>query len=205
MGRERRLENDMRHSREESGHTGTSRYGAGGALLGAVLAASIGSGCEKPKPAATAGTTTTTTTAAPVAQASNAGKLDTATETSGSIHVDESIMKACGDIPTAHFAFDSSKIQLDAAAALDAIARCFVTGPLKGHGMKLIGHADPRGGHEYNFALGQRRAGSVGTYLSSKGLEASRIQASSVGDIGATGTDEAGWARDRKVDVLLAN
>jgi peptidoglycan-associated lipoprotein len=180
-----------------------AQHGAGVALLGAVLAAVLGCSSATPKPAETVGNAVATS---PNAQPGGAaGKLDTATETSGSLHIDEKIMKACGDVPTAHFAFDSAKIQLDAAGVLDAIARCFVTGPLKGRSMTLIGHADPRGEHEYNFALGQRRAGSVGTYLSGKSLVASRIQTSSVGDTGATGTDEAGWARDRKVDVLLAD
>jgi peptidoglycan-associated lipoprotein len=171
------------------------------ALLGAALgAATVGCGPkEPPKPEGTVASATAT------ARPPGVTRQDTVTPTSGSIHIDASIIKACGDIPTAHFAFDSAKIQPDAAAVLDALARCFVSGPLKGRGMNLIGHADPRGEHEYNFALGQRRAGSVGAYISGKGLDASKVQASSRGDTDATGTDEEGWARDRKVDVLLAN
>jgi peptidoglycan-associated lipoprotein len=114
-------------------------------------------------------------------------------------------LKACGDIPTAHFAFDSASIGADAQGALDALARCFVSGPLKGSkGMRLVGHADSRGETEYNLALGQKRAGSVGEYLGTKGLEKSRIQTLSKGAFEATGTDEEGWARDRKVDVTLS-
>ena len=132
-------------------------------------------------------------------------KLDTKSPTSGSIQIDDKIIKACGDIPTAHFAFDSASIGADAQAALDALARCFVSGPLKGSkGMRLVGHADPRGEVEYNLALGQKRAGGVGEYLTTKGLEKSRIQTLSKGAFEATGTDEEGWAHDRKVDVTLA-
>jgi peptidoglycan-associated lipoprotein len=177
-------------------------YRRGGALLGVALATVLGCGSAAPKPADNA---VDATKPAADAKPGATARQDTVTATSGSLHIDERIMKACGDVPTAHFAFDSAKIQLDAATALDAIARCFVSGPLKGHSMKLIGHADPRGEHEYNFALGQKRAGSVGTYLSGKGLDAAKIQSSSKGDTDATGTDEAGWARDRKVDVLLAD
>ena len=136
--------------------------------------------------------------------AAAAPKLDTKSPTSGSVHIDDKILKACGDIPTAHFAFDSASIGPDAQATLDALARCFVTGPLKGHGMHLVGHADPRGETEYNLALGQKRAGSVAEYLATKGLEKSRVQTLSKGAFEATGTDEEGWARDRKVDVSLA-
>jgi peptidoglycan-associated lipoprotein len=181
----------------------STRYGTSIALLGVALAAALGcSSTPAAKPPDSAADAAKTPAAAKPAAAA---RQDTATPTSGSIQIDDKIMKACGDLPTAHFAFDSATIQPDAGAVLDALAKCFVTGPLKGRGMRLIGHADPRGEHEYNFALGQKRAGSVGTYLSGKGLEASRIQSASKGDTDATGTDEEGWARDRKVDVLLAD
>ncbi len=176
--------------------------GASVPLLGAALCATFGCSSAPPKPVETAGGAANISVEV---KGTPAARQDTVSPTSGSIHVDDKIMKACGDVPAAHFAFDSAKIQPDAAAVLDAIARCFVGGPLKGRSMKLIGHADPRGEHEYNFGLGQRRAGSVGAYLSGKGLEAARIATSSMGDVGATGTDEQGWARDRKVDVLLAD
>jgi peptidoglycan-associated lipoprotein len=131
-------------------------------------------------------------------------RQDTASPTSGSVHIDDKILRACGSIPTAHFAFDSSSVQADAAAALDALARCFVSGPLAGRSMRLIGHTDPRGEVEYNLALGQRRAGNVGDYLIKRGMEKGHVASSSRGEFDATGTDEEGWARDRKVDVLLA-
>ncbi|WP_437279657.1 OmpA family protein [Sorangium sp. So ce375] len=143
----------------------------------------------------------------PVAKtaAAPAPKQDTEKPSSGSIRIDDKILKACGDLPTARFAFDSTAIEGEAAGALDALARCFVSGPLKGKGMKLIGHADPRGETEYNLGLGQKRAGSVAEYLGKKGLEQGRIATSSKGEFEATGTDEEGWARDRKVDILLAD
>lgn len=131
-------------------------------------------------------------------------KKDTATPSSGSVHIDDKIVKACGDLPTAHFAFDSTSIDADAARALDALARCFSAGPLKGRSVALIGHADPRGEFDYNMGLGQRRAGSVGDYLTTHGVEKGHVAASSRGEIEAVGADDEGWARDRKVDVLLA-
>jgi peptidoglycan-associated lipoprotein len=176
--------------------------GAGVALLGVVLAAGAGCTTKTPQGARDA---RDAAVQVPDGKAMGAQRQDTATPTSGSVHIDERIMKACGDLPSAHFAFDSAAIRAEADTALDALARCFVSGPLKGHGMKLIGHADPRGEHEYNFALGQRRAGSVATYLSGKGLDAAHVQSSSKGDTEATGTDEAGWARDRVVDIFLAD
>jgi peptidoglycan-associated lipoprotein len=131
-------------------------------------------------------------------------RADTKNDTSGSVQIDDKVIKLCGDLPTARFAFDSSDVQPDAAAALDALARCFVSGPGKGKGLKLIGHADSRGETEYNLALGQKRAGSIAEFLAKKGMEQSKLATSSKGEFEASGTDEDGYARDRKVEVLLA-
>lgn len=172
-------------------------------LIAASFGVIAGCGSDPQPPTNTAGDVTTPRadrTPAKVAPK----QVDTAKPTSGSIHIEDKILKACGDIPTARFAFDSTAIEGEAAKALDALARCFATGPLKGKGMRLVGHADPRGEVEYNLALGHKRAGSVGEYVSKKGVEQGKIAASSKGEFDATGTDDEGWARDRKVEVFLA-
>jgi peptidoglycan-associated lipoprotein len=133
------------------------------------------------------------------------GKGDKLSENASAVKIDDRIVSACGDLPSARFAFDSDDVGPDAANALDALARCFISGPLKGKGIKLVGHADPRGETEYNLALGQRRSGAVSDYLAKKGLEPGRISTSSKGEFEATGTDEDGWAKDRKVEILLAD
>ena len=120
-----------------------------------------------------------------------------------SIEIDPKIAEMC-EIPTAHFEFDSSALGEDAQTALDALAACFTDGPAAGKGMRLVGHADPRGTEEYNLALGQRRAGSVAGYLGDKGLGEDLLETSSKGELEATGTDEASWAADRKVQIFLA-
>ncbi len=127
----------------------------------------------------------------------------TDSDSKSAVQIDDKIVKACGDLPTAKFAFDSSEVTPEASNALDALARCFVSGPLKGKSMMLVGHADPRGETEYNLALGQKRAGSVAGFLQKKGLEDGRMATSSKGEFEATGTDDDGWARDRKVEILL--
>lgn len=132
-------------------------------------------------------------------------RQDTATPTSGSVHIDERILRACGNLPTARFAFDSAAIQPDAAGALEALAGCFTRGALAGRKMTIIGHTDPRGEVEYNLGLGQRRAGSVSAFLATRGMTHAHLATSSRGEFDASGTDENGWARDRKVDVLLAD
>lgn len=122
-----------------------------------------------------------------------------------SVKIDDKIIKACGDMPSAPFAFDSADVSPEASNVLDAVARCFITGPLKGKGLKLVGHADPRGETEYNLGLGQRRAGSIQSFLAKKGIENTRMASSSKGEFEATGTDESGWAKDRRVEIVLAD
>lgn len=193
----------MQLRRTAAGHPARPAFSSLAAATVIAFASLAGCGSDDKPPPKTA---SDVTTVKPTTSAPSAGpRLDTASPTSGSIQIEDKILKACGDIPTAHFAFDSASIGPEAQGALDALARCFVSGPLKGSkGMRLVGHADPRGETEYNLALGQKRAGSVGEYLATKGLDKARVQTLSKGAFEATGTDEEGWARDRKVDVTLA-
>jgi peptidoglycan-associated lipoprotein len=120
------------------------------------------------------------------------------------VMVDEAIVKACG-IPAAeaHFEFDSSNVQMEDVPALNKVATCLASGALKGRSVSIVGRADPRGESDYNVALGQRRADSIGHYLGDHGLADGQRSQSSRGAMDATGTDEAGWARDRRVDLVL--
>lgn len=121
------------------------------------------------------------------------------------IQIADDIKKACGITDAeAFFAYDSANIRESDRAVLKKLAVCFSTGPLKGRQMRLVGHADPRGTDDYNMGLGQRRAGSVSAYLVKKGLPEARMETSSRGELDATGSDEQGWAKDRRVDILLA-
>ena len=65
----------------------------------------------------------------------------------------------------------------------------------------LTGHCDPRGEQEFNMSLGENRAEAVKVFLIGLGVPAEKIRTSSRGELDATGTDEAGWANDRRVDI----
>ena len=129
-----------------------------------------------------------------------------ARQPTGTIAISDEIRAACG-IPNedAFFAFDSASIESTDIKPLDAVARCFTTGPLAGRSMHLVGHADLRGPSEYNMTLGQHRADSVDGYIGRRGVQASRMVTTSRGAMDATGHDEAGWARDRRVDLQLGS
>lgn len=175
-------------------------------VIALAVAAALAAGCSSdPKPAPRLAAMPLLATDATPQALTPPVRQDTASPTAGSVHIDERILKACGNMPVAHFAFDSVAIQLEAAAALDALAHCFTKGALAGRNMTLIGHTDSRGETVYNLGLGQRRAGSVADYLHGRGVGRAQLATTSRGEFEASGTDEQGWARDRKVDVLLAD
>lgn len=122
------------------------------------------------------------------------------------LNIDPEIRKACGiSDENAYFAFDSANIRPQDREILRQLATCFTSGPLAGRMMGLVGHADPRGDAEYNMLLGERRATNVKSAIGVEGLAADKMDTSSRGEMDATGTDEASWQRDRRVDVVLAN
>lgn len=134
--------------------------------------------------------------------ASNVKPDDDATK--GTISVSDDVKKACGlSDDEAYFAFNSAAVTAKDRAVLKKLADCFESGPLKGRKMDLVGHADPRGADDYNMALGGRRADNVKSVIVGLGLSASSVATSSRGKMDATGTDQASWAKDRKVDVAL--
>ena len=103
------------------------------------------------------------------------------------------------------FAYNDSDLLPEDRDALAMIAECLVKGPLAGHELRLVGRADPRGTDEYNLALGTRRADTVRQYLQRLGVPAKQLAPTTRGEIDATGDDESGWRRDRRVDLELVN
>lgn len=127
-------------------------------------------------------------------------------ETVSKIKVDEKIRAVCGiSRDEAHFAFDSARLRANDLGVFKKLASCFTVGPLAGRQMLLVGRADPRGGSEYNFILGDHRAQSVARALLDLDVKDSQIHTSSRGEMDAQGTDEASWAEDRRVNIKLYN
>jgi len=126
--------------------------------------------------------------------------------TASRIVIARDVLDAChiadGD-GDAYFAFDSSRLTSNDLPPLTAVAQCFASGPLTGRKVQLVGHADPRGTDEYNMTLGQSRADVVALYLTAHGVSPVNATSTSRGELDAKGVDESGWARDRRVDVML--
>jgi outer membrane protein OmpA-like peptidoglycan-associated protein len=71
----------------------------------------------------------------------------------------------------------------------------------------IEGHTDSTGGSEYNQSLSQRRAQSVETYLTSRGIDRSRLTTSGLGQDYpvASNTDGAGRQQNRRVEIIIQN
>lgn len=104
-----------------------------------------------------------------------------------------------------NFDYDKDELAPEDRAVLDQLAACLTTGALKGRAVALVGRADPRGTEEYNLGLGSRRATSVSSYLTRLGVTEPQLAVNTRGSLDATGTDEAGWSKDRRVDITLQN
>ena len=71
--------------------------------------------------------------------------------------------------------------------------------------MKLVGRADPRGNASYNMTLGHQRADAVARYFEGHGLARAQVQTTSRGAADDTGTGDAAWQKDRRVDILVGS
>lgn len=107
-----------------------------------------------------------------------------------------------GGLKRIHFEFDSDSIDPEMADILEANARY-----LKKHkavSVVIEGHCDPRGTNEYNLALGDRRAGTTGRYLSVKGVDSSRLKTVSYGEERPVDDrqNESGWYLNRRAEFI---
>lgn len=101
------------------------------------------------------------------------------------------------------FDFDSSSLSSTDREVLQLVAKCMTEGPLKGKNVQLVGRADARGETEYNMGLGESRATAAHKYLTTLGVGNERLSETSRGELDATGKDEEGYRKDRRVDIRL--
>lgn len=101
------------------------------------------------------------------------------------------------------FDFDRSNIRADQQAAVQQDVAWLIRFPTTR--IRIEGHADPRGTHEYNFRLGQRRADTVRGALVAAGVPANRIEVVSLNGTAlfcSESTEEC-WAQNRRAHFLF--
>lgn len=103
---------------------------------------------------------------------------------------------------TVYFDYDSAAVKQAERAKVQQVADYLKSNA--GARILLEGHCDWRGTTEYNMGLGDRRAAAVKSYLGTLGIDASRIETVSKGDLDAKeGASDAEMKMDRRVDVGL--
>lgn len=119
--------------------------------------------------------------------------------------VDDSAARAAAipaiEARVVYFDYDSFVIKPEFQALVEANAKVIKANP--GRKVALEGHADERGGREYNLALGQKRAEAVRRALTLLGVPDSQLEAVSFGKEkpAVQGTGEAVWAKNRRVEI----
>lgn len=100
-----------------------------------------------------------------------------------------------------YFDYDAFGIKPEFTAMLQRHAEYLRQNPTLS--IRVEGHADERGGTEYNLALGQKRADAVTRALKTLGVSDKQMEAVSFGKEKpkALGHDEAAWAQNRRVDL----
>jgi peptidoglycan-associated lipoprotein len=100
-----------------------------------------------------------------------------------------------------YFDFDSYVVKDEYRTTVEVNAKALAADRKKR--VAVEGHTDERGGHEYNLALGQRRAEAVAKSMTLMGANDTQIEAVSFGKErpAVQGSDEAAWAKNRRAEI----
>jgi peptidoglycan-associated lipoprotein len=166
-------------------------------LLAVVLAVSLAvAGCKpKVKPDANAGANSSQNSGTGATGADAANTSEEGADAPGPL---EGLLAK----RTIYFDFDSSEIRGEGTDIVAAHAKYLSkTGGMK---IRLEGHTDERGSREYNIGLGERRAQAVRRALLLQGAAEGQISTVSYGEErpAAAGSDEAAWAKNRRVEIV---
>lgn len=131
------------------------------------------------------------------------GSSDSASVTSGIELNGSSDESTAGPLKSVFFAFDSSALSSSARETLEQNAQWLkLTDKVD---IQVEGHCDERGGHQYNIALGERRARAIKEYLVALGVSESRVSIISYGKERPVsfGHDEGSWSQNRRGNFVI--
>ncbi len=165
-------------------------------LVSASIAIGVGTaGCPKKPPKATP---------TPTPEASPTETRDDGSGVGGEGTPTPTPMLEADCLKPIYFDLDSSTLSGEGSAGLRAAVQCMTENPT--WELSVEGHADERGGTQYNIALGERRARSVADYLVNAGVAKSRVTTVSFGEEKPAnpGHDEVAWAQNRRVELRVS-
>ena len=101
------------------------------------------------------------------------------------------------------FGFDSSNLSSEAKGNLDKLVKVLNVYP--DTDIEIQGHTDSKGSDAYNKKLSEQRAGSVSAYLTSKGINYSRVRINGFGESVPKydNATEDGRSQNRRVEFLI--
>ena len=102
-----------------------------------------------------------------------------------------------------YFDFDKSTLKPPARANLAKKAKWLRSNPK--FSVRIEGHCDEQGTHEYNLALGDRRASAAAKYIEGLGISSARVSTISYGEErpAVQGQDEEAWGKNRRAEFRL--
>lgn len=107
------------------------------------------------------------------------------------------------NLQNANFDVGSSKLSPSAKTELNKLAELMAEHPEIS--VRVDGHTDNEGSADFNMDLSERRAGSVKTYLTSKGIEKSRINTAGYGLTKpvSNNNSDIGKAKNRRIEITI--
>lgn len=108
-----------------------------------------------------------------------------------------------GDLPKIEFEFDSSEIRLESYDTLSAILELLYDNPkLK---LMIRAHTCSMGSDEYNLDLSERRAKSVKSWLTQRGIDPPTVRYRGIGEAepAADNSTEEGRVKNRRVEFRV--
>ena len=101
------------------------------------------------------------------------------------------------------FGYDSSTLSANATSSLNKLVSILNTYP--DTNIEVQGHTDSSGTETYNQALSERRAGSVSSFMTQKGISGNRITTVGFGELYPKydNANETGRAQNRRVEFLI--
>ncbi|MFZ6045238.1 OmpA family protein [Pseudomonas sp. CR3202] len=101
------------------------------------------------------------------------------------------------------FATNSANIASNFYSPLNNLATSFKQ--YDQNNIEVVGHTDSTGGHQYNVNLSQQRAQSVANYLMAQGVNGARVTSRGMGPDQpvASNANETGRSQNRRVEIKL--
>ncbi len=135
-------------------------------------------------------------------QGSGSGSSGTSGTTTGQVMDPFNPQSPLAQQRSVYFEFDSYTVPEQYRRLVEMHAGYLASNPQQN--IRIEGHADARGGTEYNLALGQRRSDAVARMMTLIGVRANQIETISLGKERpkALGNTEADYAENRRADIV---